>query len=468
MIRFYFALLMGKLSRIAISILRSFLHTGGSHFPGQLAIKLCPNFLSLVGKPQEIICVTGTNGKTTLSNLISDIYEDKGISVVSNRAGSNMAPGVATALLLDVTLGNRPRSKVAVLEIDEKSSTAIYKHITPNYLVVTQLVRDSMMRNAHPYYILDIINKALPDSTKLILNADDIISTLIKPKNARVYYSISKLPGEIVKTSLVNDARVCPKCNGVLKYDFTRYGHIGRATCPDCGYASPEGKYTVTKMDTQEMHFDVRMEDGSIINFPLISDSIFNTYDELAAIAFFGEYGFTPEETMNSLAKLKVVDSRYMNDEVAGVEVVSNMTKSLIAPACSAVFDYVRSNPKEKEIAIFIEDPHTIDNNSYMYDTDFEYLNDPLIKKIIIVGKKPQEFYQRFLFAGVPRDKMVQVSSVDEIVPNLSLKPGTAVYLLYDNYQVNNNTKARKLVLDELKKRAEGQTCTQEGGSENV
>ena len=43
-----------------------------SYLPGLIAIKLCPNFLEQIGKPEKIIAVTGTNGKTTCCNLLID------------------------------------------------------------------------------------------------------------------------------------------------------------------------------------------------------------------------------------------------------------------------------------------------------------------------------------------------------------------------------------------------------------
>ena len=94
-LRFLFALWMAKLSVPALKITRH----NGTDFPGTLALKLCPDFLKYVGRPKTIIAVTGTNGKTTVSNLLADTLEKAGHRVLINRAGSNVASGIATALL---------------------------------------------------------------------------------------------------------------------------------------------------------------------------------------------------------------------------------------------------------------------------------------------------------------------------------------------------------------------------------
>ena len=94
-LRFLFALWMAKLSVPALKITRH----NGTDFPGTLALKLCPDFLKYVGRPKTIIAVTGTNGKTTVSNLLADTLEKAGHRVLINRAGSNEASGIATALL---------------------------------------------------------------------------------------------------------------------------------------------------------------------------------------------------------------------------------------------------------------------------------------------------------------------------------------------------------------------------------
>ena len=122
-LRFLLALWMAKLSVPALKITRH----NGTDFPGSLALRLCPNFLHYIGKPRKIIAVTGTNGKTTVSNLLGDLLEKNGYQVLSNRSGSNITSGISTTLLKGCDLLGRPKKgyDLAVLEVDERASVRI-------------------------------------------------------------------------------------------------------------------------------------------------------------------------------------------------------------------------------------------------------------------------------------------------------------------------------------------------------
>ena len=184
-LRFLLALWLAKLSVPALKITRH----NGTDFPGSLALKLCPDFLRYVGKPGTIIAVTGTNGKTTVSNLLTDILEEDGKKVLSNRSGSNITSGISTALLRGCDLLGRAKSyDMAVLEVDERASVRIFPYVKPDYVVVTNLTRDSIMRNAHPGYIADILTRSIPQTAAMILNADDLITCGVAPENRRVYF----------------------------------------------------------------------------------------------------------------------------------------------------------------------------------------------------------------------------------------------------------------------------------------
>lgn len=143
-----------------------------------------PGFPEVCGRPKTIIAVTGTNGKTTVSNLLADTLEKAGHRVLINRAGSNVASGIATALLKGCNLAGRVKDyDMAVLEVDERSSVRVYPYITPDYIAVTNLFRDSIMRNAHADFIAGIISRSVPAASKLVLNADDLISCGLAPEN---------------------------------------------------------------------------------------------------------------------------------------------------------------------------------------------------------------------------------------------------------------------------------------------
>ena len=168
--RFYLALFISK---IISYIIKLFFKDRGTHLPGAIAIKICNKFLSMVKVPNTVIAVTGTNGKTSTSNLIKEVLVKNNISVINNSKGSNMAPGIASCIVEKCNLKGEVKEDVAVFEVDERGSFQIYKHIKPTYLICTNLFRDSIKRNGHSEFIFNMLNNNIPKSTKLILNADD-------------------------------------------------------------------------------------------------------------------------------------------------------------------------------------------------------------------------------------------------------------------------------------------------------
>ena len=157
--RFYFALVCGKLTIELLRLLRK----RATNFPGSVVLTLCPDFLKYLEKPEKIIAVTGTNGKTTVSNMLLDILTDNGYDCTNNNFGGNVDTGITAALLKDSTLSGKPRKKYCTLEIDERSAVRIYPYIHPDYLICTNLTRDSYKRNAHVEYIFDILNSNTAD-----------------------------------------------------------------------------------------------------------------------------------------------------------------------------------------------------------------------------------------------------------------------------------------------------------------
>lgn len=450
-LRFYTALYLAKTAQ---GLLRAVRKNGGTNVPGTVALKICPDFIGYVAKPRRIIGITGTDGKTTVANLVIDSLEKNGCAVLSNRNGSNVDTGISSALLSGVTWGNRPKFDTAVLEIDERSSIRIYRHIRPDYIICTDLFRDSMRRNAHPEYIRGIIEGALPESSELILNADDIISGSLGRGNRRVYFGVDRMPGDPEKpANIINDVQVCPNCRSMLKYNFARYHHIGNVVCPNCGFHSPEADYAVQSVDRGAGTLVLRHA-GKTTEYRMISDSIFNIYNEAAVIALLCEMGFSSETVGKTMQEVQILGSRFRQETVKGVTLMQITAKGQNAVACSCVFDYIRRAPGDKEIVLILDDffdaKKSSENLAWIYDCDFEFLNDASVGKIVITGKRAQDYFLRLLLAGVPREKLSMVRNEPDAKDSLDLSAGKTVYLLYDVYNTGIAAAVRENIVHAL------------------
>lgn len=88
--------LIGKAVR-ALTRLRG----GGTAFPGKVIESIDRGFLrrTLGQLPFGVVLVSGTNGKTTTTRIISSMLKDLGLKVFTNPTGSNFTRGVASALI---------------------------------------------------------------------------------------------------------------------------------------------------------------------------------------------------------------------------------------------------------------------------------------------------------------------------------------------------------------------------------
>lgn len=445
-IKFYVALWLAKLSTKVLKLLKR----NATSFPGDLAIKICPNFLGILEKPEIIIGVTGTNGKTTVSNMINDILIDNGYDLVNNKYGSNIDRGITTTLINAANLHGKTDKRLAVLEIDERSANKVYPYLTPNYLICTNIFRDSLMRNGHTEFIADILNKYIPKETIMIENADDLICSHIAENNKKVYFGIDKLDTDTENfENRTRDIMVCPKCYSKLEYDYVRYHHIGKAYCPNCDYKTPDADYLATKLDLQNMKMTIKTPNGEE-EYTLITNNIINIYNIVAVIALLKEFGLNYEQINTSLAKLKIVETRFSDEIYNGVRIVTHLAKGMNPIACSRAFDYARKEPGNKAAIVIVDDLHEekfgSENTSWQYDTDYEFLNDPSIKQVIVAGPRYLDAKVRLLMAGVPNEKIVCKKDEIEATQGLNLNNIDSVFILHDLYSIEETKNIKNAV----------------------
>lgn len=434
-IRYFIALWAAK----AVFVLLRLLKRNATMYPGYIALKICPDYLARTKKSPNVLCVTGTNGKTTTTNMVADILSQSGMKVVSNRYGSNINTGVATALTHSVSVFGKPKIDALVLEVDERFSRLILPFIKPDYLVVTNLFRDSIKRNAHPEYIFSILDTYVPKTTKLILNADCLQSSQLLKDNERVYFGIDRLDTDVTEcVNLINDFSICPVCDEKLKFNYLRYHHIGNAYCPKCGFKSYEANYRLTDIDYDNKTITIE-QNGAASVYPMVNRALYNIYNELAAISLMSEFGVDLEKVKEYMRKISVTQTRYKEDKAGKTEIIRTMAKGQNSVSCSRTLDFVGHENGARTVFIMIDDLFERHDSSefvgWIYDADFEFLNTPDIRQIVLAGPRCFDYKLRLLIAGVPEDRILceedefkAVDIMDKDIDKLYLLHDTSTY----------------------------------------
>lgn len=434
-IRFFIAMLAAKLANIALKML----HRNASYLPGKIALSFDKAFIGHLTPPSTVIAVTGTNGKTTVSNLITSILRSNGYKVTNNGLGSNVQAGIATILMQESTFSGKPKNDIAVLEVDERSSLLIYPYLKPDYLVCNNVMRDSLKRNAHTEFITYIINSALPEETTLILNGDDIICSSLGPKNEKkIFFGMDAQKPENNTEQYVQDIVYCPVCNGKLEADYLRYNHIGRMHCTQCDFSSPATDFLVTNIDSKDETFTVKHNEQEQ-TFHLINDNVVNVYNFCGAIALLTTFGLSYEQIAKGFERSKIVKSRYDQLTSGKLNITMQLAKGQNPIACARCYSYVSQCAGEnKALIIMVDDKGDNTGNSestcWLYDCDYRYLTHPSINQIVFAGPRCKDQYLRAQIAGIPKDKIKLCEDPSCGAELLDLSTSTDVYVLYDPY----------------------------------
>lgn len=191
---------------------------------GRVALQLQPRILEHLAAHRLVALVTGTNGKTTTTRMLSEAVCAGGVSVASNRGGDNMTPGVVTALMSNLRAG------VAILEIDEMHLELIAKATRPRVIVLLNLSRDQLDRVGEIAVIEKRIRCAVDDNPQayVVANVDDPLMTSAAWDSAHpVWVAAGK--------GWSGDSLTAPRTGGAIIYSGN---DLGRSDDEAAGIAS--------------------------------------------------------------------------------------------------------------------------------------------------------------------------------------------------------------------------------------
>ena len=395
--RMFLAILVCKLGRFVGKLVGK-----GSSMPGKFALKICPDILRRVQLPPHVIAVTGSNGKTSTVEMIAAILRADGKNVVYNEEGSNQIEGVTTLVLTHATFGGKVKADVLLLESDERYAKFSFQFFHPTEFVITNLYRDQLTRNGHPEWVYDAILPAIHPDTELILNADDPLSSCFAQGHDKVkWFGLDHCSIDLPAPSGVyHDGAYCPICHAPMVYDYVHYNHIGAYRCTKCGHAKPATDYTATAVDLENGTLTI---DGAV-DIHLAFRSIYNVYNILAAYAACRECGVGAETARGVINNYILKNGRMQKFTLGqhhGTLLTSKHENSI---AYDTNLRYVASTKEDCVVLIIVDAvsrKYFTSETSWLWDIDFDQLNQPHVKKVVLSGRYCNDLAERFSFTNM-------------------------------------------------------------------
>ncbi len=252
-LKFIFALWASKITLLLGKILKK----KGSMISGKVAISIQKDFVKYFSNVDfnKTIFVTGTNGKSTTTNLIAHTLKSAGKSVATNTEGANMMSGVATTLIKNSSMFGKFQKEFLVLEIDERSLRHIYKVLPAINLCISNLQKDQAQRNGDPDFIYKMFSSTINTDMTLFVNNEEPRSRALEDFAGKVvYYSLERNSKTFEKNDFYTVTLPCPKCNHKINYEYYNIDNIGKFKCTHCSYESIENPNVVIKNVDYENH----------------------------------------------------------------------------------------------------------------------------------------------------------------------------------------------------------------------
>ncbi len=406
---------------------------GATSAPGKALLRLEPDAIRELGARLErgSVLISATNGKTTTAALAASILSADGLTLVHNRAGANMAGGIASTLLEAA----RPRRAIAgelgLFEVDELWLDRIIAQLRPRAVLLGNLFRDQLDR----YGELDTIATRWADAVRtgpgraacLVLNADDPLLADLGRERAGLlanggasgdddagdragardevlYFGVEDDSLALPGIAHAADAKHCRNCGAPYVFDAVYLGHLGRYHCPSCGRSRPSGReLSVTATDVRlegvrGARFTLRTPAGTAA-VALALPGLYNVYNALAAAALATALEVPLERIIAGLQGARAAFGRAESVMFAGRELRILLVKNPVG--ANEVLRTLALEPGEHDLLGALNDNIADGRDvSWIWDADFELLAGR-VRRVTCAGTRAAELALRLKYAGI-------------------------------------------------------------------
>jgi len=359
----------------------------GSVIGGVLGLRIEPELLRLLAVGRQVVLVTGTNGKTTTTRLVSAALGALGQEVATNAFGANMEAGLASAL------GRSPDAPYAVLETDERYLPAVIDATKPRAVVLLNLSRDQMDRAAEIWLTARRWRRALGAAADCVVvaNADDPLIAWAASTAPRVCWVAAGQRWH-------EDSWCCPECGSHLRRDELGW------RCGECGFARPSARWVLSG--------DTVVDDtGQVRELALSLPGRANASNAVMALAVASYFGVGVDQALPLLRNVKSVAGRYTQVERQGKLVRLLLAKN---PAgWLEAFDVLAPKPVPVLLAVNAQGPDGRDT-SWLWDVDYRIL---IGRRVLVSGERGTDLAVRLEADQVPFEV---VSGIDDAVSRIN------------------------------------------------
>jgi UDP-N-acetylmuramyl tripeptide synthase len=392
---------------------------GGTSLPGKVLMRLEPQAIRMLAGRLEhgSVVISATNGKTTTAAMVASILERTGTRLVHNRAGANMAGGVASALAAAARRGGRELDgDLGLFEVDEFWLGPVVEELEPRALLLGNLFRDQLDRYGELETIADrwaAVVASRRDRTALVLNADDPLVADLGRDAEPVYFGVEDDRMAHAELQHASDSKHCRRCGHPYIYEAAYLAHLGRYHCPNCGARRPEPSVAATDVvldGIRAASFTLRSERGEVrVELPL--PGLYNVYNALGAAALCLCLG-APLDAV--VAGLQGVAPAFGRAETLDL---GRPTSILLVKNPAGANEVLRTLALEQgglEILGVLNDRIADGRDvSWVWDADWEVLA-PHVRRMTCAGTRAAELALRMKYAGVDTERLYVIDALPE------------------------------------------------------
>jgi lipid II isoglutaminyl synthase (glutamine-hydrolysing) len=397
---------------------------GGTSLPGKVLMRLEPHAIGRLGArlANGSAVISATNGKTTTAAMVAAILERGGTRLVHNRAGANMAGGVASALLQATRRGDRLAGDTGLFEVDEFWLAQVVDELRPRALLLANLFRDQLDRYGELDTIADRwLDVCARTSADLVLNADDpTVADLGRARGGDApaagisFFGVEDDGIAQQEMQHAADAKHCRRCGAPYRYEAIYLGHLGRYVCDNCGARRPEPAVAATDVVLEGVRgarFTLRTPAGErAIALPL--PGLYNVYNALGAAALALTLGAPLDDVAAGLHAVSPAFGRAETVVLGGRELSILLVKN---PAgANEVLRTLVLEPGEHDLLAILND-NVADGRdvSWVWDADFEVLAGR-VRHVTCSGTRAAEMALRLKYAGIDPERIAIASELDD------------------------------------------------------